>query len=461
LSRNFYSPRTFATSPSRLIRMTVLVVMVTSCARVAELREASTTATVVASKAETPTAVRDALPSATVSTVLPPTAQASPREAMAVTPDDVPPQLTVTASRSTDASTPVRPEPSATPLADCTVSKIDQLRAGGTISFPGYTASTIKDGAGVYQLHVTNSDGSPGPCLTCSAKPGGPPVDRNKMVPYVEPTGNWVLFTAEWARHAPYTGEEWQKYLELANGWFEDLWAMSIDGQRFYQLTNYAATDRFAGIVSARVSKDGATIIWSKLVARPDQIHPHGYFRMFRADFLGGPDRTPKLTNARDITDPKGTWYEPEDFSPDSSRFAFVSNIESSDTGGDIWELNLATGALTNLTKTPNKWDEHARFSPSGKKIAWMSSYPYDISPLTSLTTQTELMIMNADGSGVEQLTHFNTPGHVEYNPERNAAGTPQWSKDGTQVIINDLFLGRSYPDRRWFKVTFAGPCGG
>jgi hypothetical protein len=346
-------------------------------------------------------------------------------------------------------------------LDPCTVAKLEELPNTGTIAFPGSYATTSKDGSGIYQLHVTKSDGSPGPCLTCSAPPGAPAVGLNKMLPYVEPTQKWVLFGVEWPHHSPYVGQDWQKYLEMANGWYMDLWAVSIDGQKWVQLTNYGETDKFAGVVSARVSKDGSKIIWSKLVARPDKTHSWGFFQMYEADFLPGSSDRPKLSNSKNITNPKGTWYEPEDFSPDSSKFVFVSNITSPDVAGDIWEMDMATGALKNLTSTPTKWDEHARFSPSGKKVAWMSSYPYNIEPLTAQSTKTELMLMNADGSDVRQLTHFNTPGFPEYDQEKNAAGTPQWNADGSQVIINDLFLGRRYPERRWFKITFTGKCGG
>ena len=452
----------------------LVLASVPACARIAQRNSAATAPALSPEAVEQSTSVASGTTAPTESTATPADSPVSNDNANGAT-SATTPTTGVAGSAAVSAtpmpilaSGPVASAPTATPtgppsqpLPACAVAKIEQLPPDGTIAFPGYFATTVKNAAQVYQLHLTNPDGSPGPCLTCSAHPGGPALDRNKMVPYVEPTGHWVLFTVEWSQHAPYVGQDWQKYLELANGWYEDLWAVSVDGQKFVQLTNYASTDKFAGIVADRVSKNGSTIIWSKLVGRPDRIHAHGYYQLYEAQFLAPGATSPSLTNIKNITNPKGTWYEPEDFSPDSTKFTLVTNIESSDAGGDIWELDVASGTLKNLTKTPNKWDEHSRYSPSGAKIAWMSSYPYDINPLTNQTTKTELMIMNSDGTGVQQLTHFNTPSYAEYSPEKSAAGTPEWSADGRQIIIDDLFLGARYPQRRWFKITFSEACGG
>src|SRR5215470_7975632 len=92
--------------------------------------------------------------------------------------------------------------------------------------------------------------------------------------------------------------------------------------------------------------------------------------------------------------------------------------------GQDQWSLDLNTGALQQLTNTPTVWDEHGIYSPSGKKIIFMSSYPYRNDPNSSktLSLKTEFMLMNADGSNLQQLTHFNVPGYSESQPTKTVA---------------------------------------
>jgi Tol biopolymer transport system component len=130
----------------------------------------------------------------------------------------------------------------------------------------------------------------------------------------------------------------------------------------------------------------------------------------------------------------------------------------------DIWTMDLATGELRNLTDTDAHWEEHARYSPNGRKIAWASSQcfsDYDPRRLTSL--RTEVFLMSADGSDKTQLTHFNTPGFTEYTTEQSVGAPYSWSPDGSQLALVQLLSGRSYwsnEGRRIWILTFAGECG-
>jgi len=79
--------------------------------------------------------------------------------------------------------------------------------------------------------------------------------------------------------------------------------------------------------------------------------------------------------------------------------------------------------AITNLTSNPAD-DITPAWSPDGARIAFAS----DRSGTPGGTL--DLYVMNADGSGVTQLTH-NTPG-VQYS-------SPAWSPDGTQIAFMHL----------------------
>lgn len=54
------------------------------------------------------------------------------------------------------------------------------------------------------------------------------------------------------------------------------------------------------------------------------------------------------------------------------SGFPNHANVE----GQDQYILDVFSGQITNLTNSPNIWDEHGVFSPDGEKILFMTSYP-------------------------------------------------------------------------------------
>src|SRR5262249_19630131 len=122
--------------------------------------------------------------------------------------------------------------------------------------------------------------------------------------------------------------------------------------------------------------------------------------------------------------------------------------------GMDIWTADIATGALANLTRGPY-WEEHASYAPNGRLISFMSSSPYP-----TVLFQTELFLMNADGSDKRQITRFNVPGAAEKTDEKSMPIHNSWSPDGTRLAITLQYGGPSYPRRQLYMLTFAGACG-
>ena len=90
-----------------------------------------------------------------------------------------------------------------------------------------------------------------------------------------------------------------------------------------------------------------------------------------------------------------------------------------------------------------------------------MSSYPFRDSPGVhkTLSLKTEFMLMNKDGSGLQQLTHFNTPGYAESNPvgRGSVAANGAWHPDGRSISVINLF----FPTYETWTITFSGNCGG
>jgi Tol biopolymer transport system component len=127
--------------------------------------------------------------------------------------------------------------------------------------------------------------------------------------------------------------------------------------------------------------------------------------------------------------------------------------------GMDQFTLDITTGRVRNLTNSPDVWDEHGVFSPDGKKIFFMSSEPFKDNPLshTVLFLKTEFMLMDRDGSHLQQLTHFNTPGYPESNPanQGSVAANGAWNPDGLSISALNLF----FPTYQTWSIGFSGRC--
>ncbi|HEU4720456.1 MAG TPA: protein kinase [Gemmatimonadaceae bacterium] len=103
--------------------------------------------------------------------------------------------------------------------------------------------------------------------------------------------------------------------------------------------------------------------------------------------------------STRQITTGAGGDFQPT-WSPDGKSLVFFSS-RGAKTDTDIWRVDVATGALTQLTRG-RSLDLNPFYSPDGKQIVFQSDS----------SGRLELWVMNADGSGVRQLTTGGAMGH-------------------------------------------------
>jgi hypothetical protein len=321
-----------------------------------------------------------------------------------------------------------------------------------------FYAFTYLDAKGVYQVYTNRARRREGAtCITCEARPGGPRVDRNKPMISWHSSGNWLMVGVERDNHElQWMPKAWQRGL-LQSGIWLNIWITTPTGDRWYQMTDFKKNPS-NGFVGG-FTPDGTKAMWTEIVDGNVFVNAFGAWTLYVSDFRVSPDGAPEFVNKRDITPAGARWIEPGNMSPDGRRLLVTADIGLKDARGqDQYSLDLVTGEVRNLTNTPNVWDEHGFYSPSGRKIVFMSSYPYrdDPNSFNVLSLKTEFMMMNSDGSRLQQLTHFNVPGYPESQRGNTVAALAGFTPNGSQLFA--VVMAPEFRKTNWV-ITFEGRC--
>jgi len=345
----------------------------------------------------------------------------------------------------------------------CAVESVAQLETvyQNLTLLPGHTACyvTQPDAAGIYQIYSVDAQGVSTP-LSATQVPGGPAVGLNKLELCAHPSGAWLIVGVEQEGYADAWLPQGLKIGFLQSGVWLNIWAVTPDGLRWVQLTDFDVSAAGDGYTGVAFTSDGNTAVWAQMSGGVSSSAAFGVWRLMVADWVVT-SGVPAFANIRDITPAGATWIEPGNFAPDNETLLISTDIGLAPPigayGMDQWSINVVTGALEQLTATPTVWDEHGLYSPNGKKIAFMSSVPYpDAAGYNVLNLKTEFMLMNADGSGLQQLTHFNVPGYPESQLSNRVAAVAQWLPDGS---LFGVVMGPGFALTNW-SIRFHGPCG-
>jgi len=270
------------------------------------------------------------------------------------------------------------------------------------------------------------------------------------------PSGKLLVFTAQ---NNDATGKRADELAVPGAGLNCNLWAMTPDGEKVWQLTHHK-TDlrRPKGIIHPQFSPDGRTLVWAEALGRYPlrKGYEWGEWAIAASDFTTAKG-VPALKNLRTYRPGhRKSFYETHDFSPDGANLLFSGNLEYGQplNGLDIYTLDLSTGAARRLTKTLTDWDEHAHYSPDGKTIAWVSGAKMNVRfptlrfPHWSRYVKLDLWLMNPDGSRPRRVTFFNQEGHPDRewfrahvcDSPRIVTSDNSWSPDGTKLALTLAF---------------------
>ena len=204
----------------------------------------------------------------------------------------------------------------------------------------------------------------------------------------------------------------------ITRGWDAE-W--SPDGRRIVYAHNYDYDESdISNVYSVRPDGQGV-----KLLAEDGASHPtwspdgstiayvsFNQGSAYRSEiFLMNADGTDKRNLTNDSAE-RWDGYSSLRWSPDGSSIVFAKEDEGSDSPA-IYVIDVETGEQTALTEpgfTSPAW------SPDGSKIAYASIY-------RSRTAESELFVMDADGSNERQITD---------NTHREA--TPTWAANGKAI---------------------------
>jgi Tol biopolymer transport system component len=183
-----------------------------------------------------------------------------------------------------------------------------------------------------------------------------------------------------------------------------NVFTMNDDGSNVKQLTSFAANEATFG---EDWSPDGTRVVFGRGMA----------------DFSASAIWIMNADGSNQhqlLNDPSGFGDEPR-FSPDGSHVVFQRCIPPSLSACSIFRIRADGTDFTQLTPYSDNTDEEdltPAYSPDGKTIAF---FGFDRDGIISA-----IDVMNADGANIQQLT----PAVLE-------AFIPDWSPDGTKIVFS------------------------
>ncbi len=258
--------------------------------------------------------------------------------------------------------------------------------------------------------------------------------DRQQWAEEWSPDGKYLFCYVEKAEYAKEKGHK-RKPVDAVPGYgaYTDLWAITRDGKRAWQLTNLP-NDYNSGLIHAAISEDGSMFACTERIKAPKLLSLNlgaGTYVFKVADVTY--DSMPHLNNIRTFQ-PQGVAAsgELDGISKDKTTLAFYSTFESKNLfATPIYILNMITGDIKKLTE--ESFAQAPTYSPNGTKLVYMTGAGCDI--FLGEIQGADWYIMNTDGSNKVRLTYMNKKKHSQSVGHYRLAGC-------VSFISNNSFLG-------------------
>jgi Tol biopolymer transport system component len=271
-------------------------------------------------------------------------------------------------------------------------------------------------------------DGTKRKCLTCDRVQV--PQKHNGQ-PAWHPSGDFIVFQSvdPKLKGLPKIFSKQEKALTGPGaGVNNNLWLVDKDGERFWQLTE---VEDKKGVLHPHFSHDGKKLIWAEIVDQ--KVKPSGDWAIKIADVIID-GNSAKLKNIIVLKPGNMQFFETHGFSADDSKILFSAAPDGYYSNLDIYSYDLITKEHKQLTGPDSEWDEHAQYSPDGKKITWMSSKGIT-QKIQQYKVKTDYWIMDSNGENKKRITFFNNPQDKNYIEGGVAAGDNAWTSDGKKIL--------------------------
>ena len=289
---------------------------------------------------------------------------------------------------------------------------------GGRVDWSplGRIAFDRKGPRGYYDIWVMDADGGSQHCLTCN-KPEAPP--KHKGNPAWHPSGRYIAFEAQKEDTSPLL----KFFAAPGRGVENDLWVMDASGDQYWKIVDVHKGFPASGTLHPHFSADGAKLFWAQL-QKPGGKLGIWYLRIADFDIGSG---APRISIIRQLQPgPVHKFFESHGFTPDGRRILFTAQTESG--YADEFLMDLATGDVHNLTKTPDHWAEHGQISPDGLRVVWATNRG-------ETKRYLNLWLMNIDGSDQREIVNFHKPG-TPIETSGIGPADSSWSPDSRRLAV-------------------------